>query len=102
MPTMTNCRAIEPTSSRPSGPLTSANRPIRNEPETLTSSVPQREGFAESAGDQAGTQEAEHASQAGTEEDPPRQVKQSLVQLHLPSVQRSSALRRPQLPFAPD
>src|SRR5512144_1731780 len=40
MPTMTNCRAVEPTSSRPSGPETTANRPIRNEPETLTSSVP--------------------------------------------------------------
>jgi hypothetical protein len=98
---MTNCRAIEPTSGRPSGPLTTAKRPIRNEPETLTQRAP-REGFAESAGDQAGTQEAEHASQAGTEKNPPRQVKQSLVQLHLPSVQRSSALRRPQLPFAPD
>jgi hypothetical protein len=51
---MTNCRAVEPTSRRPSGPVTTANRPITNEPETLTSSVPHGEGLAEGAGDHVG------------------------------------------------
>ena len=38
---MTNCRTVGPTSSRPSGPVRVAKKPMMNEPVTLTNSVPQ-------------------------------------------------------------
>jgi hypothetical protein len=40
-PSITNWRAVVPTSSRPSGPDRVANRPISREPTTFTATVPQ-------------------------------------------------------------
>ena len=41
MPTITNCRASGATIMRPSGPLSTANIPITNDPMMFTARVPQ-------------------------------------------------------------
>jgi len=41
MPGIQNCRVTGLTSTRPSGPVSVATKPIRNDPTTLTTRVPQ-------------------------------------------------------------